>query len=107
MKKARVKESRGEEWKIEGELVLKEGKIYVPKDVKLRSKIIQLYYDMPIAGHEGQWKIVELVIRNYWWLEVIRDIGRYVEGYDLCQKMKNRTEEVVGKLKLSKVPEKP
>jgi len=62
---------------------------------------------MPIAGHEGQWKIVELVIRNYWWLEVIRDIGRYVEGYDLCQKMKNRTEEVVGKLKLSKVPEKP
>jgi len=25
----------------------------------------------------------------------------------LCQRMKNRTEELVGKLKLSKVPEKP
>jgi len=33
MKKVRVKELRGEEWKIEGDLVLKEGKIYVPKDV--------------------------------------------------------------------------
>ena len=40
MKKVRVKELRGEEWKVEGELVLKEGKIYVPKDVELRSEII-------------------------------------------------------------------
>ena len=36
----------------------------------------------------------------------MRDIRRYVEGYDLCQRIKNRTEEVVGKLKLSEVPEK-
>ena len=36
----------------------------------------------------------------------MRDIGRYVEGYDICQRMKNRTEEVIEKLKLSKVPEK-
>ena len=35
----------------------------------------------------------------------MRDVGRYVEGCDLCQRMKNRTEEVVGKLKLSEVPE--
>jgi len=40
LKKAKVKELRGEEWKIEGELVLKEGKIYVPKDVELRSEVI-------------------------------------------------------------------
>ena len=48
-----------------------------------------------------------MVTRNYWWPGVTRDIGRYVEGCDLCQKMKNRTEEVAGKLKLSEVPEKP
>ena len=35
-----------------------------------------------------------------------RDVGRYVEGCDLCQRMKNRMEEVAGKLKLSEVPEK-
>ena len=35
-----------------------------------------------------------------------RDIGRYVKGCDLCQRMKNRIEEVAGKLKLSEVPEK-
>ena len=51
--------------------------------------------------------MVELVTRNYWWPGVTRDVERYVEGYDLCQQMKNRTEEVAGKLKLSKVLEKP
>jgi len=33
-------------------------------------------------------------------------MGRYVEGCDLYQRMKNKTEKVAGKLKLSKVPEK-
>jgi len=33
-------------------------------------------------------------------------MGRYVEGCDICQRMKNRTETPVGKLKLSEVPER-
>ena len=37
----------------------------------------------------------------------MRDVGRYIEGSDLYQRMKNRAEELVGKLKLSKVLEKP
>ena len=37
----------------------------------------------------------------------MRDVGKYMEGCDLYQRMKNRTEEPVGKLKLSKVLEKP
>ena len=45
-------------------------------------------------------------MRNYWWPEVIRNVGRYIEGCDLCQRMKNRTEELAEKLKLSKVLKK-
>ena len=37
----------------------------------------------------------------------MRDIGRYVEGCNLCQRIKNRMEEMVGKLKLNEVLEKP
>ncbi len=40
MKKTKVRELQGNEWKIEGELVLKEGKIYVPKDEELRVEVI-------------------------------------------------------------------
>ena len=35
-----------------------------------------------------------------------RDVGKYVEGCDLCQRIKNRTEELAGKLKLSEVLKK-
>ena len=65
MKKAGVKMSRNEEWQIEKKLVLKEGRVYVLKDEKLRVEIIQLHHDTLIAGHRGQWKMVELVTRNY------------------------------------------
>jgi len=54
MKKARVKVLRGEKWQIEEDLVLKEGKIYVLKDEKLRIEIIWLYHDTLVAGHRGR-----------------------------------------------------
>ena len=36
----------------------------------------------------------------------MRDVGRYVEGCDLYQRMKNQMEELAEKLKLSEVLEK-
>jgi len=53
MKRAKVKELRGEEWKIEGELVLKERKVYVLKDEELRAEVIRLHHDVLAAGYEG------------------------------------------------------
>jgi len=50
--------------------------------------------------------MMELVTRNYWWPGVTRDVGRYVEGCDMCQRMKNRTEAPVEKLKLNEVLER-
>jgi len=53
MKRTKVKELRGDEWRIEGDLVLKEGKIYIPKDRELRVAIIQLHHNIPVAGYGG------------------------------------------------------
>jgi len=36
-----------------------------------------------------------------------RDVGRYVDEYNIYQRMKNRMEAVIEKLKLSEVQEKP
>ena len=74
MKKAGVKTLRDEEWQIEEELILKEGRVYVPKEEKLRTEIIWLHHDTPIAGHGGQWKTVKLVTRNYWWPGVTKEV---------------------------------
>ena len=58
---------------------------------------------LAIAGRQ---KTMELVTRNYQWPGVTRDIERYIEGCNIYQRIKNRTEEVAGKLKLSEVLEK-
>ena len=89
MKRAGVKMLRDEEWREEDGLMLKEGKVYVPKDKELRTEIIRLHHDTPVGGHGGQWKTIELVTRNFWWPGVMKEVKRYVEGCDSCQRNKN------------------
>ena len=54
MKRMKVKMLQGKEWQIEGELVLKEEKVYMPKDEELRAEIIWLHHNMLAAGHGGR-----------------------------------------------------
>ena len=86
--------------------MLKEGKMYILKDEELRVEIIQLHHEVPVAEHGGKWKITELVMQNYWWLGITKDMGKYMEGCNICQRMKNRTKVLIRKLKLSEVLEK-
>ena len=76
MKKAKVKVLQGNEWQIKGNLVLKEEKVYVPKDTRLRVEIIQLHHDMLVAEHRERQKTTKLVMKNYQWPEVIRNMCR-------------------------------
>ena len=54
IKWAGVKMLRNKEQKEVDGIIYKEGKVYVPKDEKLRTEIIRLYHDMPIGEHGGQ-----------------------------------------------------
>jgi len=76
---------RDEEWREVNGIMYKEGKVYVPKDEKLRAEIIRLHHDTLIKGYGGQWKTVKLVTRNFWWLGVTKEVKRYVEGYNAYQ----------------------
>ena len=53
MKRAGMKMLRDEEWRQEDSLMLKERKVYVPRDEKLRTEVIRLYHDTPIGEHGG------------------------------------------------------
>jgi len=51
--------------------------------------------------------MTELVTRNHWWPRVMKEVGRYVKGCDACQRYKNQSEVLAGKLMLNAIPEKP
>jgi len=36
------------------------------------------------VGYERKGKMIELVIRNYWWLEITKNIEKYIEKCDMC-----------------------
>ena len=61
----------------------KERKVYVLKDNKLRAEIIRLHHDIPVGGHGGQWKIVELVTQNFWWPFRSLKLVKYYQSYGL------------------------
>ena len=56
---------------------------------ELRREIIQLHHDTPVGGHGGRWKMIELVTRNYWWPGVMKEVEKYVEECNACQRYKN------------------
>jgi len=107
MKQVGVKVLRDEEWRDIDSIMYKEEKMYIPKNEALRAEIIRLHYNMPVGGHGGQWKTVELVTRNFWWPGVMKEVKQYVEGCDACQCNKNHTEQPAGKLMPNSIPEKP
>ena len=75
-------------------------------DKKLRAEIIQLYHNILVGGHGGQWKTTELVTRNFWQLGVIKEVKKYIEGCDTCQRNKNCTKVPAEKLMPNTVLEK-
>ena len=56
IKQAGVKTLRDEEWREVNSIVYKEGKVYIPKDDKLRVEIVRLHHDTPVGGHGGSRK---------------------------------------------------
>ena len=106
LKRSGIKSIKDEEWLIEDRLVLKKERIYMPEGA-LRVEVIWQHHDTTVGGHGGRWKTTELVGRNYWWPGMTKEVAKYIEGYDLCQRHKNQAEALVGKLMSNTIPEKP
>jgi len=98
---------KDEEWREVDSIMYKEEKVYVPRDDKLRAEIIRLHHDIPVGGHGEQWKTVELVTRNFWWLGITKEVKQYMEECNAYQRNKNHTEQPAGKLMPNSILEKP
>jgi len=87
--------------------MLRDKKVYVPRNKKLRAELIQLYYNILVGEHKGQLKTTELVIRNFWWLGATKEVKKYIERCNIYQRNKNCIETPIGNLILNVVLAKP
>ena len=106
LKKSPTKSVRSSEWSLENGLLYHRGKIYVP-GAKLCCQILALCHDSKLTGHPGRWKTLELVSRNYWWLQMSRYIGRYVSTCDMCLWTKSICSPPSGELHPLPIPDAP
>ncbi len=81
------------------------GKIYVPDQHNLRSRILSELHDAPHAGHRGSERTLELVGREFWWPGLPRDVRRYVASCPVCQRNKPSQSLPGGLLQPLPIPE--
>jgi len=55
----------GQTWEENG-IIYIDGKIYVPKNKQLRDEILSDNRNPPDVRHPGQYRMIELIKRNYW-----------------------------------------
>ena len=96
-----------QDWSEEQGLTLFKGKVYVPLDWNLQTKLTKLHHDSSLAGHPGKWRTYELITRNYWWPGITTFISNYIKGCDLCQRTKTQRTLPSGKLVLDTPPSRP
>ncbi|SJL14230.1 uncharacterized protein ARMOST_17686 [Armillaria ostoyae] len=67
-------------------------RIYIPRDFAIRGEIISHYHDHIMAGHPGIEKTKELVLCDYWWPKLKRDMEAYIQGCETCTRTKANTQ---------------
>src|SRR5260221_9834354 len=94
-----------EEWTHAEGVVLYQGRVYVPDNPQLHHNLVHAHHGAAVAGHPRQWKMLELVSWNYWWLGLSRYVTKFITGCDACSQMKTFPMQKVGKLIPNKVPD--
>ena len=98
---------RDPRWTKEGPLLLYKGLVYVPPDDELRRRVLQAHHDTQFAGHPGQAKTLELLLRNYYWPTIKSDVQRFVQTCVVCQRTKTFPAKPQGLLQPNRVPTRP
>ncbi|SJL07038.1 uncharacterized protein ARMOST_10381 [Armillaria ostoyae] len=84
-----------------------DNRVYVPHHTSLRGDIIAQSHDHVTAGHPGIAKTQELVLCEYWWPKLKKDVEMYITGCGTCQRTKSSNQAKAAPLHLNAVPSEP
>lgn len=92
---------------IEDRLIYYDSQIYIPWDHVLRGEIIAWSHNHITAGHPGVEKTKELILQEYWWPKIKKDIETYIHACETCQWTKSSTQAKVAPLYPNAIPSWP
>ena len=89
----------------EDEVAYIEGWVYMPNNKELREEILKNHHDPVDVGHPGQYRMIELLKRTYWWPGLNKDVKRYVQECFKCQQNKVQHQKKAGELHPLEIPQ--
>jgi hypothetical protein len=85
-------------------LIFFKGRIVVPSNVTLRSKLIYEAHDTKIEGHSGVLRTFKKVATQFYWPSMHKSVQDYVKRCDICQRTKSETLPPAGLLQPLSIP---
>jgi len=79
--------------------------VAVPDVDGLRDECIRLCHDTPYGGHFGRGKTYHLLRRSFWWPGMRKQVERYCQRCQTCQKVKQSNRPPQGELSPKPAPE--
>ncbi|QRW23228.1 Retrotransposable element Tf2 protein [Rhizoctonia solani] len=76
------------DYKMEAGLLFYQGRIVVPDVGTLRTDLLCIFHNSPLAGHPGRQRTLELVSRNYYWPGIQADTYWHVDSCKTCQRIR-------------------
>ncbi len=78
-----------EAWTLNSQEMIKYNELlYVSEDLSVREKLLKRHHDNLLAKHFDADKISELLNCKYYWKSIIKDVKKYIDTCNICQKMK-------------------
>ncbi|KAF8761509.1 reverse transcriptase [Rhizoctonia solani] len=76
------------DYQMEAGLLFYQGRIVVPDVGTLRTDLLRIFHDSPLAGHPGRQQTLELVSRNYYWPGIRAETYWHVDSCKTCQQIR-------------------
>lgn len=92
---------------IANDLIMKEGRIWLPRDLPLIQTLLTEYHASTIGGHMGVAKTVARISENFQWQGLREDVARFVANCVEYQYTKYETKKLAGLLCPLPVPLRP
>ena len=101
-----LEENDGLTWEEDG-VAYMEGRVYVPNNKELREEILREHHDPADIGHPGQYRMMKLLKRTYWWPGLKEDVKKYIQECFKCQQNKVQHQKKAGELCPLEIPQEP
>ena len=91
----------------EDRVVYMDERIYVPNNKRIKEEILKENHDSVNVGHLGQYRMLKLLKRTYWWPGLKEDVKKHIQGCFKYQQNKVQYQRKVGELYPLEIPKGP